>query len=304
MKTLLSHPRFDSVVDSLVERHPDLLKKGSLTYKKFPDGTPDLFIDRVKEDIEHRDVTYIGDFSDMAELFPQYALVRGIIDYYADKVRVIVPYFPVGTMERISRKGEIATASYFADILSHLPPGRKEKTSIHTFDIHALVERFLFDPFKVNAELHTTTSLLELPPGAVIAFPDDGAAKRFKENFPENHDKVICLKVRGEGNKRTITIKEGNPEGKDIYIVDDLIQTGGTLLEAANLLRSKGAKSVHAFAPHGVFPLDSHMTLAPALDGLIVTDTLPVNVDRAKSLDSMRVLSIAPLVEKILLRES
>lgn len=104
MKTLLSHPRFDPLVDSLVERHPDKLRKGSLKYEKFPDGTPDLFIDRVKDEIEHRDVTYIGDFSDIAEFFPQYAVIRGIIDYYADKVRVIVPYFPVGTMERISEK--------------------------------------------------------------------------------------------------------------------------------------------------------------------------------------------------------
>ena len=79
---------------------------------------------------------------------------------------------------------------------------------MHTFDIHALAERFFFDSFHVNAELHTTTSLLDIPEDSVIAFPDDGAAKRFRENYGDNIDKIICIKVRGEGDKREVTIKE------------------------------------------------------------------------------------------------
>ena len=58
----------------------------------------------MKTDIEHQDVTYIGDFSSLDTLVEQYALIRGMIDYYADKIRIIVPYFPVGTMERIAKK--------------------------------------------------------------------------------------------------------------------------------------------------------------------------------------------------------
>lgn len=58
----------------------------------------------MKTDIEHQDVTYIGDFSSLYELVEQYTLIRGMIDYYADKIRIIVPYFPVGTMERIAKK--------------------------------------------------------------------------------------------------------------------------------------------------------------------------------------------------------
>ena len=303
MKTLLSHPRFEHLVDDLVIRNPEILRKWKLDYKKFPDGTPNFFIHDVKTDIEHQDVTYIGDFSSLDTLVEQYALIRWLIDYYADKIRVIIPYFPVGTMERISKKWEIATASYVADILSHLPPTRNSKPSIHTFDIHALSERFFFDSFHVNAELHTTTSLLDIPDGSAVAFPDDGAAKRFKENFPESVDKIICIKVRGEGEEREITLKEWDPLGKDVILVDDLIQTGGTLREAARMLKVKWAHSVRAFAPHGVFPDDSHIALASELDELIVTDTIPTNIERAKSIANMRVISIGLLVEKILLNE-
>lgn len=76
--------------------------------------------------------------------------------------------------------------------------GLEQKPSMHTFDIHALVERFITDPHQVNFELHTALSVLLLDPDATIAFPDDGAAKRFGESFPEHKDRIICLKVRGE----------------------------------------------------------------------------------------------------------
>ena len=298
MQTLITHPRFDAIGEEIIARRPDQIRRADVRFETFPDGWPNLYIHDVKDRIEHREVTYIGDFSRPENLFPNYAIIRGVLDYYADKVRVIVPYFPVGTMERIAKKGEIATASYFADILSRLPSGRTGKTSLHTFDIHALVERFLFDPFQVNAELHTTMHLPELTPDTVIAFPDDGAAKRFGEVF-EGRDKIICAKVR-DGVKRIITIKEGDPNGRKVMLVDDLIQSGGTLREAADVLRARGATRVSAFAPHGIFPEESHVKLAKSLDELIVTDTIPANIERAKGVANMKVLSIASLIERII----
>ena len=303
MQTIITHPNFDALGDEIIARQPDQIRRANVQFKTFPDGWPNLFIEDVKERVERQSVTYIGDFSRPELFFPNYAIIRGVLDYYADKVRVIVPYFPVGTMERISEKGEIATASYFADLLSHLPSGRSGKTSLHTFDIHALVERFLFNSFNVNAELHTTMHLPDIADDTVIAFPDDGAAKRFKEVF-KNRVKIICEKVRGEGDKRTVTIKEGDPSGKNVLIVDDLIQTGGTIREAADVMRARGARSVSAFAPHGVFPGDAHASLAQSLDELIVTDSLPINHGRAKGIANMKVLSIASLVERIMMERT
>ncbi len=186
MKTIIAHPWFDYLADEIVFRNQWKIVKAEVNFSTFKDGWPNLHIEDVKNTIEHKEVTYVWDFSDPSSLFLNYAMIRWILDYYAEKVRVIVPYFPVWTMERISKKWEIATASYFADILSHLPAWRTWKTSIHTFDIHALGERFLFDSFKVNLELHSAMHLLPLTTDSVIAFPDDGAHKRFKESFPDN----------------------------------------------------------------------------------------------------------------------
>jgi ribose-phosphate pyrophosphokinase len=304
MKTLIAHPRFDYLADEIVRRNPKYIRKWQTFFGRFPDNTPDLEFPNVKKDIEHEDVTYIGDFSQMSEIFEHYNTLFNLVKNTANKVRLIMPFFPVGTSERVEKKWKTETAHAFGHLFSHLPSGRREKNSVHVFDIHALVEQSLFDIDTMNAELHTSTSLLKLKRWEMIAFPDDGAAKRFREyfpNIPENR-RIICGKER-VGDKRIITLKEWHPEWKNVVIVDDLIQTGGTIREAAKILRAKWALSVRAFAPHGVFPGDSHIHLADELDELIVTDSIPANIERAQSVSNMRVLSIAPLIEKIMRRK-
>lgn len=301
MKSLITHPNFDYLWQKICANHPQDIEQVIVNFSSFPDGWPNLHIDDVKNKIEHKEVTYIWDFSRPEYFFSNYAMLRWIIDYYAQKVRVIVPYFPVGTMERISKKWEIATASYFADMLSHLPHGRAGKTSIHTFDIHALSERFLFNSFQVNAELHSAMNLLEAEKDVVIAFPDSWAYKRFENSFP-GHEKIICDKIR-QWEERVVTIKEWDPQWKNVIIIDDLIQTWGTIKEASILLKDRWAKSVSAFATHWVFPGDAHIKLAPYLDRLIVTDSIPDNHIKAKQVANMSVLSISKSVEKIIFHD-
>jgi len=71
-----------------------------------------------------------------------------------------------------------------------------------------------------------------------------------------NVEIVICGKVR-DGDKRSVKIQEGDAEGRKIVIVDDLVQTGGTLYECGKVLNEAGAESVNAFCAHGVFPNES-----------------------------------------------
>lgn len=297
MKTIVSHPNFSYLAEEIAKENDIKIAKAS--FEKFEDWWPNIFINNVKELIEHKEITYIWDFSKPEDLFLNFAAIRWIIDYYASKVRVILPYFPVWTMERIDTKWQVATARYYADILSQFPHGREWKTSIHIFDIHALVERFLFDSHSVNVEIHTAMSLLKDEiAGKSIVFPDDGALKRFWRDFSD-FDTIVCSKVR-DGDKRIITIKEWDPKWKDVIIIDDLIQTGWTIKKTAEKLRELWAKSVSSYATHWVFPNDSHIDLASKLDKLIVTDSIPANIQRAKDTPNMQVISIKWLVEKII----
>lgn len=296
-KTLIVHPNFSEIWENIAKEKG--MNFPQVDFKNFPDQWPNLFIHDVKDSIEHHDVTYIWDFSRPEDMFINYAMMRGILDYYAGKLRVVMPYFPVGTMERISKKWEIATAKYFADIMSHLPEWREGKTSIHTFDIHALVERFLFDSFNVNLETHTAMNhLSEIAKNKVIVFPDEWAQKRFGNDFP-NYEIIILSKKR-KGNERIMELKEWNPNEKDLLIVDDLIQSWGTIIRAAEFLKNLWAKSVSAYATHGIFPWDSHKKLSWSLDNLYVTDSIPENNVRAEEIDNMYVLSLQSDIEKLI----
>jgi phosphoribosylpyrophosphate synthetase len=91
-----------------------------------------------------------------------------------------------------------------------------------------------------------------------VAFPDDGAAKRFSALFMDcNVEIVVCGKTRGEGDLRTVVIQDGDVDGKHVVIVDDLVQTGGTLYECGQTLLEAGAVSVNAYVSHAVFPKES-----------------------------------------------
>ena len=84
-------------------------------------------------------------------------------------------------------------------------------------------------------------------------------------------------------------------------LVDDLIQSGKTTSETSIAMKGLWAKSVNSIAIHWVCPNDSHIDLAKNVDKLIVTDSIPVNVKRAKTVDNMEVISIKELVKKIIL---
>jgi phosphoribosylpyrophosphate synthetase len=129
------------------------------------------------------------------------------------------------------------------------------------YDLHTLQNRFYLHGNAV-ASLQTAIPLLKkrLKNSEVncVAFPDDGAAKRFSSLFLEmDVEVIVCGKTRGEGDVRSVVIQDGNAEGKHIVIVDDLVQTGGTLYESGKVLKEAGALSVNAFVTHGVFPNES-----------------------------------------------
>lgn len=164
-------------------------------------------------------------------------------------------------MERVDTEGQVATAFTLATIISAIPLSSTGPAKLLIYDIHALQERFYFHtaviPILETAIplfLHKLKTVHKDEPVA-IAFPDDGAMKRFKSHFLD-FPLILCTKKR-QGKQRIVDVTEGDAEGKHVFIVDDLVKTGGTLLECKNALFEKGATKVSAFVTHAVFPLNS-----------------------------------------------
>lgn len=298
MSLLFFHPSVSALALQVSERSSVPL--GQIEWGSFADGWPDLFIHDV-EAIRQQRITFLASFQSPASVVEQFAVIEAIPRYFAASLQVVLPFFPVGTMERIDRNGEVATAATLSRLLSSVSPCRPGGPMlVTTFDIHALQQRFYFGD-SVIPDLRSAVPLLRAElsrlslPAPAIAFPDDGARKRFARMF-EDYPVVLCDKRRQQGQRRVV-IQEGEPEGKSIVLVDDLIQTGGTLVEAARALLEAGAESVSAFATHGVLPDDSWRRFDPELfERVWITDSCPDAVEAVRGHKPFEVLSLAPLI--------
>lgn len=284
----------------LVELH------GNLQWDSFADGWPNIFINNVKE-IAGRDVILLVNFDSPSVIFEQLAVIYSLPRYLIRSFRIILPYFPTATMERVDREGQIVTAKTLATMLSVVPLAARGPAQIFIFDIHSLQERFYFTdqviPRLLTAMPLLVTELKALPDSqnVSVAFPDDGAYKRFNSelgSFPT----ITCIKVR-TGAKRIISIKEGHAEGRHVVIVDDLVQTGGTLLECAKAIRAAGAVSVSIFITHGVFPAESWKKFIDGdvqFENIWITDSIPHCLDIAKH-KPFKLLTLSQMIADSLL---
>jgi phosphoribosylpyrophosphate synthetase len=190
-------------------------------------------------------------------------------------------------------------------LFSGLPHvGRPNRLMI--YDLHTLQNRFYFHSSTIPS-LHSSVPLfverLKSSSVRTVAFPDDGAAKRFGQMFRKmGFELIVCGKVR-DGPRRIVKVQDGDPSGKDVVVVDDLVQTGGTLHECALVLKQMGARKVNAFVAHGVFPNGAWKLFSKKLNGSMaefdrfwVTNSIPTVTDLLPEDDVFEVLDLLPRI--------
>ena len=169
----------------------------------------------------------------------------------AYKVIAVIPYFGYARQDRKDRPRVSIGAKLIADLLSVAGVDR-----VITIDLHAdQIQGF----FNVPVD-HLYASAMFVPyiekmglENIAIASPDVGGTKRANTYAKMlGVEMVICHKTRAKPNEIGNMTVIGDVEGKDVIIVDDMIDTAGTITKAANLMKRQGAKSVRAFAAHGV----------------------------------------------------
>ena len=176
---------------------------------------------------------------------------------------------------------------------------------VMTCDLHADQIQGFFD-FPVD---HIYASNIFLPylrgldiKDLAIAAPDMGGAKRANAYARYLQCPVIvCHKSRERANVVGSITAIGDVAGKNVVIVDDMIDTAGTLTKAANVLKEMGALSVRACATHAVFSGSAYERIAgSALEEVIVTDTIPLSPDPEKDKSKITVLSVADTFANII----
>ena len=220
----------------------------------------------------------------------------------ADKVVAVMPYFGWARQDRKDKPRVSIGAKLVANLLRAAGADR-----VMTCDLHADQIQGFFD-FPVD---HIYASKVFLPyikslhlDNLAIAAPDMGGAKRANAYAKELACPVIiCHKSRERANVVANITAIGDVEGKNIIIVDDMIDTAGTLTKAADVLMEKGAASVRACATHAVLSGKAYENIAgSAIKEVIVTDSIPLSSDPAKDKSKIKVVSLASTFARIINR--
>lgn len=290
-----------------VAHESDAIELRNISWRVFEDGFPNLFISNA-HGIRGQHVAFLASFSSPKVIFEQLSIIYALPRLFISSFTLILPFFPTGTSERMEDEGDVATAYTLARILSNIPLSKGGPTSLVIFDIHALQERFYFGdnvtPFQDSGIPLLVNRLQQLADSdnISIAFPDDGAWKRFHKHF-QHFPLIICIKVR-EGDQRFVRLKEGDPKGRHVVIVDDLVQSGGTLIECQKLLAAHGAAKISAYVTHGIFPnkswkrfqYDNGVGPAKGLSYFWITDSCPLTAKEVSHKPPFEVLSLASAI--------
>nr|QBK89984.1 MAG: phosphoribosyl transferase domain protein [Pithovirus LCPAC101] len=250
-------PEMEWLSNELKEKYPKIFIPSTIDWKTHPDGTPNIFIRDIAQ-VKNRHVLFLASFHDYKSKYMQMSAIYVLTRSKVRTMVVSLPFINTATMERVTEEGQIATADFDAWMMSSLPRFGSPIEFV-VYDLHTLQNRHYFHD---GAILTMATGidifkkkLVELDEKVTIAFPDEGAHKRFGGKFPE-YSQIICGKVR-DGDKRIVKIASGSPFGQHVFIVDDLVQSGGTLIQCKNVLYEQGARAVSAYVTHAIFPNQS-----------------------------------------------
>jgi len=200
----------------------------------------------------------------------------------AHYITAVIPYFGFARSDRKDKPRVAIASKLVANLLT-----AAGVTRVMTMDLHAPQIQGFFD---VPVD-HLDASSIFVPyiknlnlPNLLIAAPDMGGVYRAREYAKFfNAEMAICDKQRKRANEVASMQVIGDVTGKDVILVDDIVDTAGTLTKAADLLIEKGASSVRAFCTHAVLSGNAYETVENSkITELIVTDTIPLRKKSSK----------------------
>jgi ribose-phosphate pyrophosphokinase len=265
---------------------------GKVLYQTFSDGEMSPFI---AESVRGHDIFLIqSTFPPADNLLELLLMVDAAKRASAHNVNVVIPYFGYARQDRKDKPRVAIAAKMIANLISAAGATRIMTCDLHADQIQGFFDipvdhldgAFIFVPYLKSLGLDNI----------MFASPDVGGIKRARSfaKFFEA-DLAVCDKYRKEANKVESMRLIGEVEGKDVVLVDDLVDTASTICKAAALLKEKGARSIRAVCTHAVLSGNAYENIENSvLEELVVTDTIPLKQKTSK----IKVLTVSDLFAK------
>jgi ribose-phosphate pyrophosphokinase len=292
---VLSVPSYEDLARRLAAE--TAVELGTVERRHFPDGE---IYQRIATDVRERHVVLVAGTASDADLVLAYDLATAAVRYGASQLTWVCPYFGYQTMERATRPGEVVAAKTRARLISAIPVA-PAGNRILLLDLHSEgIPHYFGDgisAFHLYAKASAMEAVREFAGNdLILGAPDAGRAKWVQSLANDlGVEAAFVYKRRLSGEKTEVTGVDARVGGRTVVIYDDMIRTGGTLMDAARAYRSKGATRVFAVSTHLVLPGDSWQKIRASglLDGVAGTDSHP----RARALEGegLVVRSVAPL---------
>jgi len=269
------------------------LPLGKVSIKTFADG--EIWV-KYEENIRGKDVFIVQPTNSPARNIIELALlVDAAVRASANRVTVVIPYFGYGRQDRKDKPRVPVSARVIVDLFTATGAGRIISMDLHSTQIQGFA-KIPFDHLYSRMVLLNELKNLDMDPQeAVVLAPDVGSArmsqayaKRLGMNF------ALIDKRRYAANKAEVVHLIGELKEKHVLIIDDIIDTAGTTINAAEKAMEHGAKSVIAVGTHALLSGDAVARLDKSvIDRIILTDT--VKIPEEKLLQKMKVVSVAKI---------
>jgi len=264
---------------------------GQLTIKNFADG--ELWI-KFEENIRGTDVFIIQSTNSPAENIMELVLIiDAAVRASANTVTAVIPYFGYGRQDRKDQPRVPISSRVMVDLITATGVNRIITMDLHSTQIQGFAT-IPFDHLYSRMVLQDAINSLELDPkNSVVLSPDVGSA-RMSQSYAKRLGMHFALidKRRYAPNKAQVMHMIGDLKDKHVLIIDDMIDTAGTIVNAANEAKENGAISVTAIATHALLSVPAIDRIKESNIGkLVVTDT--VSIEDEKKLGNMEIVTVA-----------
>ena len=272
---------------------------GKIELKQFSDGELSV---KIEENVRGADVFVIQSTGSPANtnIIELSLIIDALRRASAKRITAVIPYYGYGRQDRKVEPRVPISAKVMATIISVIGAHRVLCMDLHADQIQGFFEIPVDHLFSAPIILNYIRELALKD--VIIVSPDSGGAERarfFAKHL--NAGLAIIDKRREKANESEVMRLIGDVEGKNCIIVDDMVDTAGTISKAATSLKEQGAKQIYAAATHGVLSGPAYERFAASpFHEIIFTNTLAI--DQSKRLPNMRILSVAPLIGEAILR--